>query len=190
MWERPKNWQRQTNKQTDRQTDRRTETRWTASRWTNVHCQQQNFIPVSLYTGWHRNYGILCHSVTQTTVYKNNSSAGRETAWSLVSLFRYGKSLKVIWNDTLEYIYIQRDPVVTMSVCRTVSEIYSASKWYDHQNQGYRGHSRLLKMPPFDRPHTTYYQSAIVIALVYVISFLSYLTISSSKWSIMCRMVR
>jgi len=127
---------------------------------------------------------------TNNSVYKNNSSAGRETAWSLVSLFRYGKSLKVIWNDTLEYIYIQRDPVVTMSVCRTVSEIYSASKWYDHQNQGYRGHSRLLKMPPFDRPHTTYYQSAIVIALVYVISFLSYLTISSSKWSIMCRMVR
>ena len=48
-----------------------------------------------------------------------------------------------------------------MSVSRTVSEIFSVKKWRDLETWG-RGRSRSLKMPPFDRPYTTFYWWAIV----------------------------
>ena len=48
-----------------------------------------------------------------------------------------------------------------MSVCRTVSEIFSVKERRDIETGG-RGHSRSLKMAPFDRPCTTFYLSTIV----------------------------
>jgi len=38
----------------------------------------------------------------------------------------------------------------TMSVCRTVSEIFSVKEWRDLETVG-RGRSRSLKIAPFDR---------------------------------------
>ena len=52
--------------------------------------------------------------------------------------------------------------IVTMAVCLAISEIFSSVKeWRDFENQ-VRGRSRSLKMAPFDRPHATFYWSAIV----------------------------
>jgi len=51
--------------------------------------------------------------------------------------------------------------VVTMAVSVAVCEIFSVKEWCDLENQ-VRGHSRSLKMAPFDRPHLTFYWSAIV----------------------------
>jgi len=51
--------------------------------------------------------------------------------------------------------------IETMSVCRTVYEIFSAKEWRNLETGG-RGRSRLLKMAPFDRPYTTFYWLAIV----------------------------
>jgi len=51
--------------------------------------------------------------------------------------------------------------IVTMAVCLAISEIFSVKEWRDLENQ-VRGRSRLLKMAPFDRPHATFYWSAIV----------------------------
>jgi len=48
-----------------------------------------------------------------------------------------------------------------MSVCRTVYEIFSVKEWRDLET-GVRGHSRSLKMAPFDRSHTTVYWLAIL----------------------------
>ena len=48
--------------------------------------------------------------------------------------------------------------IVTMAVC---SEIFSVKQWRDLGNQ-VRGRSRSLKMAPFDRPHATFYWSAIL----------------------------
>jgi len=48
-----------------------------------------------------------------------------------------------------------------MSVCRTVSEIFSVKKRGDLETEG-RGRSRSLKTAPFDRPSTSFYWSAIV----------------------------
>jgi len=48
-----------------------------------------------------------------------------------------------------------------MSVSRTVSEIFSVKEWHDLET-GDRGRSRSLEIAPFDRPHTTFYWSAIV----------------------------
>jgi len=48
-----------------------------------------------------------------------------------------------------------------MSVCRTVSEIFSVKERRDRETGG-RGRSRSLKMAPFDRSYTTFYWSAIV----------------------------
>jgi len=42
--------------------------------------------------------------------------------------------------------------IETMSVCRTVSEIFSVKKWRDLETGG-RGGSRSLKMAPFDIEH-------------------------------------
>jgi len=49
----------------------------------------------------------------------------------------------------------------TMSVRRTVSEIFSVKEWRDLETGG-RGRSRSLKMAPFDSSYTTFYWSAIV----------------------------
>jgi len=48
-----------------------------------------------------------------------------------------------------------------MSVCRTVSEIFSVKERRDLETEG-RGGSRSLKMAPFDRSYTTFYWSAIL----------------------------
>jgi len=59
--------------------------------------------------------------------------------------------------------------IVTMAVSVAVCEIFSDNEWRDLENQ-VRGRSRSLKMAPFDKPCTTFYQSAIVnIALSYTI---------------------
>ena len=52
-------------------------------------------------------------------------------------------------------------PIVTMAVSLAISEIFSVKQWRDLGNQ-VRGHSRLLRMAPFDRPYATFYSSAIV----------------------------
>jgi len=41
--------------------------------------------------------------------------------------------------------------IVTMAVCLAISEIFSVKQWRDLGNQ-VRGHSRSLRMGPFDRP--------------------------------------
>ena len=51
--------------------------------------------------------------------------------------------------------------IETMSVCRTVYDIFSVKEWRDLESGG-RGRSRTLKMAPFDRSYTTFYWSAIV----------------------------
>ena len=48
-----------------------------------------------------------------------------------------------------------------MSVCRTVSEMFSVKEWR-HLYTGGRGDSKSLKMAPFDRSYTTFYWLAIV----------------------------
>ena len=56
-----------------------------------------------------------------------------------------------------------------MSVCRTISEIFSVK---DDLETGGRGHSRSLKMAPFDRSYMALYWSAIVSIAVCVLSLL------------------
>ena len=51
--------------------------------------------------------------------------------------------------------------IETMSVCRTVSEIFSVKEWHNLETGG-KGRSRPLKMAPFDRSYKTFYWSAIV----------------------------
>ena len=48
-----------------------------------------------------------------------------------------------------------------MSVCRTVSEMFSVKEWRDLKTVG-RCRLRSLKIAPFDRSYTTLYWSAIV----------------------------
>jgi len=43
--------------------------------------------------------------------------------------------------------------IETMSVCRTISEIFSVKEWRDLDTGG-KGRSRSLKMAPFDRSYT------------------------------------
>jgi len=59
--------------------------------------------------------------------------------------------------DTVSY----SPSVVTMAVSVAVCELFSVKEWHDLENQ-VRGHSRSLKMAPFDRPYATFYWSAIV----------------------------
>ena len=49
-----------------------------------------------------------------------------------------------------------------------VCEIFSVNEWRDLKNQ-VRGHSRSLKMAPFDRPYATFYSSAIVNIIIIII---------------------
>ena len=65
-----------------------------------------------------------------------------------------------------------------MSVSRTVSEIFSVKEWRHLETEG-RGRSRSLKMAPFDRPYTTFHWSAIVYIYLYLVPFLSYLTLKN-----------
>jgi len=58
-----------------------------------------------------------------------------------------------------------------LSVCRTVSEIFSIKKWRDLETGG-RDRSRSLKMEPIDR---SYY-----FLLVYRVPFLSYFTLNNT----------
>ena len=51
--------------------------------------------------------------------------------------------------------------IVTVAVSVAVCEIFSVKEWRDPENQ-VRGRSRSLKMAPFDRPHVTFYWSAIL----------------------------
>jgi len=51
--------------------------------------------------------------------------------------------------------------IVTVAVSVAVCEIFSVKEWRDLENQ-VRGRSRSLKMALFDRPHATFYWSAIV----------------------------
>jgi len=51
--------------------------------------------------------------------------------------------------------------IVTVAVSVAVCEIFSDKEWRDLENQ-VRGHSRSLKMAPFDRHHATFYWSSIV----------------------------
>ena len=67
--------------------------------------------------------------------------------------------------------------IVTMAVCLAISEIFSVKEWRDLENQ-VRGRSRLLKMAPFDRPHATFYWSAIVGQL-YLVPFSSYFMLNN-----------
>ena len=66
-----------------------------------------------------------------------------------------------------------------MSVCCTVYAIFSIKEWRDLET-GDRGRSRSLEIAPFDRPHTTFYWSAIVyIALSGTVFELPYLTLKN-----------
>jgi len=51
--------------------------------------------------------------------------------------------------------------IVTLAVSLTISEIFSVNEWRGLENQ-VRGHSRSLKMAPFDKQYATFYWSAIV----------------------------
>jgi len=51
--------------------------------------------------------------------------------------------------------------IVTIAVSVAVCEIFSVKEWRDLENQ-VRGLLRSLKMAPIDRPHATFYWSAIV----------------------------
>ena len=64
-----------------------------------------------------------------------------------------------------------------MSVCRTVSEMFSVKKWRNLET-GYRGRSRSLKMAPFDRPCTTFYWS-VIVRIAVCCTFSSYLTLNN-----------
>jgi len=48
-----------------------------------------------------------------------------------------------------------------MSVCRTISKIFSINEWRDLETGGI-GRPRSLKMAPFDRSCMIFYWSAIV----------------------------
>jgi len=51
--------------------------------------------------------------------------------------------------------------IETISVCRTVYEIFSVKQWRNLET-GVRGRSRSLKMALFDRSYTTFDWSVIV----------------------------
>ena len=55
--------------------------------------------------------------------------------------------------------------IITVAVSVAVCEIFSVKEWRDLENQ-VRGRSMSLKMAPFDRPHATFYWSAIVYSSI------------------------
>ena len=68
--------------------------------------------------------------------------------------------------------------IVTMAVSVAVCEILSVKEWRDLKNQ-VRGRSRSLTTAPFDRPYATFYWSAIVNIALYLVPFLSFLTLNN-----------
>ena len=72
--------------------------------------------------------------------------------------------------------------IVTVAVSVAVCEIFSVKEWRDLENL-VMGRSMSLKMAPFDRPHTTFYWSAIVnIAIkTKLVEFLQYYTSTSRR---------
>jgi len=78
-------------------------------------------------------------------------------------------SLKVVPFESLGTVPYSPS-IVTMAVSLAVCEIFSVKEWRDLENQ-VRGRSRSLKMAPFDRPHATFYWSAIVNIALFCIIF-------------------
>jgi len=69
--------------------------------------------------------------------------------------------------------------IKTMSLCHTVSEIFSVKEWHDLEAGG-KGRSGTLKIAPFDTSYTTFYWSAIVsIALYMLYPFRVFLTLNN-----------
>jgi len=84
-------------------------------------------------------------------VKKTRSSAVAESARRFVSL-----NILLSHSRSLEMTLLRRAYFnVTVSVCCTVSEIFSAKEWRDLETGG-RGRSRSLKMAPFDRSYAKY----------------------------------
>jgi len=66
-----------------------------------------------------------------------------------------------------------------MSVCCTVSDIFSVKEWRDLEIEG-RGRSRLLKMAPFDRSYTTFYWcDSVKISIAVCCTISTYLTLNN-----------
>jgi len=69
-------------------------------------------------------------------------------------------SLKLVPFESLSAVSYSPS-IVTVTVSVAVCKIFSVKEWRDLENQ-VRGRSRSLKMAQFDRPHATFYWSAIV----------------------------
>ena len=83
-------------------------------------------------------------------------------AVSLNILLSNSRSLEVIRNDIVAHGVCKSQLAFRWNyVCHTVYEIFSIKVWRDLETGG-RGHSRSLKMAPFDRSYMTFYWSAIV----------------------------
>ena len=122
-----------------------------------VHCQ------------W---WSVQCHAKhaenavsVQNTCLDKKLSCRRETTRRFVSLslnilLSHSRSFKTTLLSRAcvsPYYY----SIETMSVYRTVSEIFSVKEWRDLETGG-TGRSSLLKMALFDRSYTTFCWSAIV----------------------------
>jgi len=68
--------------------------------------------------------------------------------------------------------------IVTVAVSVAVCDIFSVKEWRDLENQ-VMGRSTSLKMAPFDRPYATFCWTAIVNIALYLVPFLSYLTLNN-----------
>ena len=84
-------------------------------------------------------------------------------------------SLKLVPFESLDAVSYSPS-IVTVAVSVTVCEIFSAKEWRDLEKH-VSSRSMSLKMAPFDRPHATFYWSAIVN--LYLVSYSSYLTLNS-----------
>jgi len=70
-------------------------------------------------------------------------------------------SLKLVPSESVGAVSYSLSIIVTVAASVAVCEIFSVKEWRDLENQ-VRGRSRSLKMALFDRPHATFYRSAIV----------------------------
>ena len=132
---------------------------------------------IELYLQWLTNrksymiYRTVPFSMTLTDPYRSFKVTPFFDAEYLINGMSYRHSLNEIpigtytrptqqchfeWPEWLSKIFND-----TMSVCRTVSKIFSVKEWRDLET-GVRGRSRSLKMAQFDRSYTTFYCSAIV----------------------------
>jgi len=68
-------------------------------------------------------------------------------------------SLKLVPFESLDAVSYSPS-IVTVTVSVAVCEIFSVKEWRDLEHQ-VRGRSRSLKIAPFNRPHMTFYWSAI-----------------------------